>query len=211
MVPGSPLSELPHIGRSPVYFWTMLAFVILSAPTAFVNNYSSLVTLRFLQGFFGSPCLANGGAPLGDLYNDLHVPYAFIAWVSAGHCSAPDACVGSRGNPAFKSQSEIDQQGMPSRDMFVDAPINIKNPAILFVQLYTAAVYVTYYCSFFESFPLVYPAYDRLTAGPDRRRCLRLPRPLLYQPVDLCRRQAPAGDSTLRLFVSAWTARPDTH
>ncbi len=194
----------------------MLAFVILSAPTAFVNNYSSLVTLRFLQGFFGSPCLANGGAPLGDLYNDLHVPCAFIAWVSAGHCSAPDACVGSRAtrpssrNPRSTSRACRAATCSSTRRSSRSRSTSRTRPS-RFVQLYTAAVYVTYYCSFFESFPLVYPAYDRLTAGPDRRRCLRLPRPLLYQPVDLCRRQAPAGDSTLRLFVSAWTARPDTH
>ncbi|KAJ2972472.1 hypothetical protein NUW58_g9179 [Xylaria curta] len=82
----SPLSELPSVGRNPVYFWTMLAFVILSIPTALVTNYPGLMVLRFLQGFFGSPCLANGGASLGDLYNDLHLPYALIAWVSAGYC-----------------------------------------------------------------------------------------------------------------------------
>ncbi|TGJ85091.1 hypothetical protein E0Z10_g3704 [Xylaria hypoxylon] len=229
----SPLSELPNIGRNPVYFWTMLAFVILSIPTALVTNYPGLMVLRFLQGFFGSPCLANGGASLGDLYNDLHLPYALIAWVSAGYSgpalgpllsafsvpvlgwrwslleilfagsvifpvmftflpeTSPATILLQRaqrlrrltGNPAFMSQSEIDQQGMSSRAIFLDAlikplEITLKDPAILFVQLYTAVVYATYYSffesfplvyatyySFFESFPLVYPVFYEFTSG----------------------------------------------
>jgi hypothetical protein len=42
--------------------------------------------LRFLQGFFGSPCLASGGASLGDMYGMIHMPLAMIAWVGAMSC-----------------------------------------------------------------------------------------------------------------------------
>jgi DHA1 family multidrug resistance protein-like MFS transporter len=42
-------------------------FVILGIPTALVNNLGGFLVLRFLQGFFGSPCLANGGASLQDI------------------------------------------------------------------------------------------------------------------------------------------------
>lgn len=82
----APLSELPVIGRSPVYITTFLIFVIVSFPTAVVNNFAGLLVLRFLQGFFGSPCLANGGATMQDMYSLLHLPYAMIVWVAAAYC-----------------------------------------------------------------------------------------------------------------------------
>jgi DHA1 family multidrug resistance protein-like MFS transporter len=82
----SPLSEIPLIGRNPVYIVTMFLFVILSIPTALVNNFPGLMVLRFLQGFFGSPCLASGGASIGDMYSLMALPYAMMAWVSAAYC-----------------------------------------------------------------------------------------------------------------------------
>lgn len=63
----APLSEIASIGRNWVYVPTFLLFVILSIPTAVVDNYAGLLVLRFLTGFFGSPCLANGGASVGDM------------------------------------------------------------------------------------------------------------------------------------------------
>ena len=82
----SPLSEIPIIGRNPVYIITMFLFVIISIPTAFVGNFGGLLVLRFLQGFFGSPCLASGGASIGDMYSLISLPYALMAWVSAAYC-----------------------------------------------------------------------------------------------------------------------------
>jgi len=82
----SPLSEIPVIGRNPVYIVTMFLFVIISIPTAFVKNFAGLMVLRFLQGFFGSPCLASGGASIGDMYSLMSLPYAMMAWVSAAYC-----------------------------------------------------------------------------------------------------------------------------
>ena len=81
----SPMSEIPRIGRNPVYIITMFVFVILSIPTAFAPNFTSLMVLRFLQGFFGSPCLASGGASLADMYSLLALPYGMMAWVAAGY------------------------------------------------------------------------------------------------------------------------------
>lgn len=72
----SPLSELPSIGRNPVYIWTMFLFVIVSIPAALAQNFAGLMVLRFLQGFFGSPCLANGAASFGDMYSMMVLPYA---------------------------------------------------------------------------------------------------------------------------------------
>lgn len=82
----SPISEIPLIGRNPVYIVTMFLFVIISIPTALVDNFPGLMVLRFLQGFFGSPCLASGGASIGDLYSLMSLPYAMMAWVAAAYC-----------------------------------------------------------------------------------------------------------------------------
>jgi DHA1 family multidrug resistance protein-like MFS transporter len=82
----SPLSEIPRIGRSPVYIITMFLFVVLSIPTAVVSNFPGLMVLRLLQGFFGSPCLASGGASMQDMYSMISLPFAMIAWVSAAFC-----------------------------------------------------------------------------------------------------------------------------
>ena len=79
----APISELPAVGRSPVYASTFFIFVILSAPTATVKSFNGLVALRFFQGFFGSPCLANGGATMSDMYSERMLPYAMTVWVAA--------------------------------------------------------------------------------------------------------------------------------
>jgi len=215
----SPLSEIPIIGRNPVYIITMFLFVILSIPTALVGNFAGLMVLRFLQGFFGSPCLASGGASIGDMYSLMSLPYAMMAWVSAAYCgpalgpllsgfavpaeswrwslyisiwaSAPvlilmffflpetsSATILLRraqrlrkiyNNDRFMAQSEIDQRNMKVSAVAVDAlikplEITIKDPAVLFVQIYTAIIYGIYY-SFFEVFPLVYPVDYHMNLG----------------------------------------------
>ncbi|KIW04605.1 uncharacterized protein PV09_04353 [Verruconis gallopava] len=79
----APLSEIPAIGRNWVYAPTYFLFVILSIPTAVVNNYAGLLVLRFLTGFFGSPCLANGGASIGDIFGLLDIPLYLATWTVA--------------------------------------------------------------------------------------------------------------------------------
>ena len=79
----SPLSEIPRFGRNVPYVATFAIFVILCVPTALVENYAGLLVLRCLTGFFGSPCLATGGASMQDMYSLLKLPYALTAWVSA--------------------------------------------------------------------------------------------------------------------------------
>ena len=63
----APMSELPAFGRNIPYVVTFAIYVILAVPTALVDNVGGLLFLRFLQGFFGSPCLANGGASMQDM------------------------------------------------------------------------------------------------------------------------------------------------
>ncbi|KAJ6072148.1 hypothetical protein N7499_010162 [Penicillium canescens] len=82
----SPLSEIPSIGRSPVYCVTMFLFVIISIPLPMVENFAGLLVLRFLQGFFGSPCLATGGATMQDIYSATYLPFALSVWVTAAYC-----------------------------------------------------------------------------------------------------------------------------
>ncbi|KAE9377604.1 MFS general substrate transporter [Stipitochalara longipes BDJ] len=77
----SPLTEIPIIGRNPVYYLTFIVFWALSFPTAVVNNFGGLLALRFWLGFFGSPALANGGATIGDMYSLIYVPYGLSFWV----------------------------------------------------------------------------------------------------------------------------------
>ena len=215
----APLSEVPIVGRSPVYIITFLLFVILSIPTALVNNFAGLLVLRFLQGFFGSPCLANGGATMQDMYSLLYLPYALTFWVSSAYCgpalgpllsgfavtakgwrwslweilwiagpifilmflfvpetSTPNILLrranrlrALTGDSRLKSQSEIDQKGLKPSAVALNAlikplEITIKDPAIAFVNMYTALVYGIYY-SFFEVFPLVYPVYYGFSLG----------------------------------------------
>lgn len=54
----SPMSEIPQIGRNPVYIATLVVFVALQVPTALAGNLGTLLAFRFLTGLFGSPALA---------------------------------------------------------------------------------------------------------------------------------------------------------
>lgn len=78
----APLSEIPAVGRNWVYVPTFFVFVILSIPTALVKNFAGLLVLRFITGFLGSPCLANGGASVGDIYSPLQIPIYLSSWTA---------------------------------------------------------------------------------------------------------------------------------
>ena len=82
----SPLSEIPIIGRNPPYIVSYAIFVILCIPTSLADNFNTLIALRFLQGFFGSPCLATGGATLQDIYSLMQLPYVLSLWAFAATC-----------------------------------------------------------------------------------------------------------------------------
>ncbi|KAF8855471.1 MFS general substrate transporter [Acephala macrosclerotiorum] len=82
----SPMSEIPIFGRNVPYVGTFIIYVILCVPTALVDNVGGLLVLRFLTGFFGSPCLANGGASMQDLFHPFYIPYAIAVWAAAAFC-----------------------------------------------------------------------------------------------------------------------------
>lgn len=64
----APMSEIPQIGRNPVYIGTLFVFVLFQIPTALSVNFGMLLAFRFVTGFIGSPILATGGASLSDVY-----------------------------------------------------------------------------------------------------------------------------------------------
>ncbi|OCK82814.1 MFS general substrate transporter [Lepidopterella palustris CBS 459.81] len=76
----SPISEIPFVGRNPPYMITFGLFTILIVPAALVDNFPGLIILRFLLGFFGSPCLATGGASLQDMFSLIKLPYVLSLW-----------------------------------------------------------------------------------------------------------------------------------
>ncbi|KAF5002330.1 hypothetical protein FDECE_10646 [Fusarium decemcellulare] len=76
----SPMSEMPAVGRNLPYLVPLLVFVIISVPTALANSIGSLLVLRFLQGFFGSPVLSTGGASLTDIVDVYKRPYSLYTW-----------------------------------------------------------------------------------------------------------------------------------
>jgi DHA1 family multidrug resistance protein-like MFS transporter len=73
------------------------------------------------------------------------------------------------GDNRLQSQSEIDQRHLKPSGILVDAlikpiEITLKDPAILFVNVYTSLFYSIYY-TFFEVFPLVFPPFYGFNLG----------------------------------------------
>jgi len=84
----APMSEIPQIGRNPVYIGTLVVFVIFQVPTALAVNFGMLLAFRFLTGFIGSPSLATGGASIGDMYSPKKRTYGMAVW-GIGAVSGP--------------------------------------------------------------------------------------------------------------------------
>ncbi|CAD6580942.1 MAG: hypothetical protein TREMPRED_002874 [Tremellales sp. Tagirdzhanova-0007] len=82
----APLTEFPAIGRLPIYIVTLAIFVALQFPTIYANNIHTLLAMRFLAGFFGSPALAVGGATMGDMFPPKHLAYAIGIWGCGAIC-----------------------------------------------------------------------------------------------------------------------------
>ncbi|KIW99824.1 uncharacterized protein Z518_10752 [Rhinocladiella mackenziei CBS 650.93] len=82
----SPMSEIPQIGRAPVYIATLALFVVLQVPTALATNFGMLLAFRFITGFVGSPSLATGGASIGDMYTPAKRTYGIAVWGVSAVC-----------------------------------------------------------------------------------------------------------------------------
>ncbi|KAL2009616.1 hypothetical protein VTN00DRAFT_5423 [Thermoascus crustaceus] len=121
----SPLSELPLFSRNIPYITTFFIFVVLCIPTAFVDDLAGLLVFHFLQGFFGSPCLASGGALMQDMRWALWeilwmstptfgLMFFFLPETSADNIllrRARRLCK-LTGNANIQSQSEINQRDL---------------------------------------------------------------------------------------------------
>ena len=76
----APMSEIPFIGRNPVYIITLILFVGLQPAVIYAKNFGMLLAFRFLTGLFGSPVLATGGASIGDMYAPNKRAYGMSLW-----------------------------------------------------------------------------------------------------------------------------------
>lgn len=77
------MSEMPFIGRMPVYVGTLVVFVFLQFAVVYAKNYGMLMAFRFLTGFFGSPVLATGGATIADMYKPSKQVYGLAIYGTA--------------------------------------------------------------------------------------------------------------------------------
>ena len=82
----APLSEIPQIGRNPIYIGTLAVFVVLQVPTALAVNFGMLLAFRFITGFVGSPVLATGGASIADMFPPKKRAYGIGIWGIAAVC-----------------------------------------------------------------------------------------------------------------------------
>jgi len=82
----SPLSEIPQIGRNPIYIGTLIVFVFFQFGVVYAKNFAMLLLFRFFTGFFGSPVLATGGASISDMYSPRKKAYAISVWGIAAIC-----------------------------------------------------------------------------------------------------------------------------
>lgn len=76
----SPLSELPAIGRAPVYLLTLAIFVFFEFAVIYPTNFGMLMAFRFLTGFIGSPALATGAASMADMWSPKLRDYMIVVW-----------------------------------------------------------------------------------------------------------------------------------
>lgn len=84
----SPLTEIPAMGRNPLYAITFCLFTILTIPAALVDNIGGLLVVRFLLGVFCSPALSTVGASYGDFISPTNMQAVIALW-SIGASAAP--------------------------------------------------------------------------------------------------------------------------
>lgn len=82
----APLSEIPQIGRNPIYVGPLVLFVVLQVPTALATKFGMLLAFRFITGFIGSPALTTGGAFISDMYRPSKRAYGIGIWGVSAVC-----------------------------------------------------------------------------------------------------------------------------
>lgn len=76
----SPLSEMPSVGRSRVYLWTAVCFILFQLPIPYCENIGEILVLRFFTGLFCSPVLAVGGGTVADMFGASSRGYPMACW-----------------------------------------------------------------------------------------------------------------------------------
>lgn len=82
----SPLSENARYGKTSIYIVTLFIFFLFQIGAAESKNIATLCILRFFGGFFGSPCLATGGASMGDVLHISNLVIGIATWSLAAVC-----------------------------------------------------------------------------------------------------------------------------
>ncbi|KAF2793325.1 MFS general substrate transporter [Melanomma pulvis-pyrius CBS 109.77] len=150
----APMSEVPFIGRNPIYIGTLFVFVMFQIPTALASNFGMLLAFRFLTGLFGSPALATGGASIADMYTSRKQASTNILYRRTRRLRK------ITGNDRLTCKPEIMAEEMTGKDialMVLIRPIslNFTEPMVFLLNLYIALIYGLLYI-WFESFPIVF-------------------------------------------------------
>lgn len=76
----SPLSEIPSIGKNKIYIPTLLLYVVMQLPIVLSNNIAVILVFRFITGILASPCQAQGGGSVSDLWRSQKLGYPMIIY-----------------------------------------------------------------------------------------------------------------------------------
>lgn len=87
----APLSE--YFGRSPVYCITWALCTVFQIPLAVAPNIGTVLSCRFLQGFFGSAPLTNIGGTISDLFERDESGYAMALYAFSSTSGPPLALI----------------------------------------------------------------------------------------------------------------------
>ncbi|KGO76181.1 Major facilitator superfamily domain, general substrate transporter [Penicillium italicum] len=82
----SPISNLPAIGRTPVYVLGSLAFCLFSIGAALAKNIETVIILRVLGGLVGASPTCIGGTTIAEVFGPRELPYALAVYVLSGVC-----------------------------------------------------------------------------------------------------------------------------
>ncbi|KAK9848220.1 Major facilitator superfamily domain [Penicillium brevicompactum] len=86
----SPISNLPAIGRTPVYVLGSLAFCLFSIGAALAKNIETVIILRVLGGLVGASPTCIGGTTIAEVFGPRELPYdrwgswSAALWLIAG-------------------------------------------------------------------------------------------------------------------------------
>ncbi|KAL8278025.1 hypothetical protein RQP46_009657 [Phenoliferia psychrophenolica] len=176
----TPLQELAHFGRTPVYIICTFLFAFFQMPILLAKNFATILVFRFITGLLAGPAMSTGGASMMGGYagqiKGWRWPIYELLWLSSiaiiilfiflpetlGQNILHKRAARLRkltGNKLLRSQSEIDEEG---KTISQTLGRNIKRtfvvagqPAVMFANVYLGFAYGCFYC-WFEVVPLVF-------------------------------------------------------